>query len=74
MIRVLFAVALLAPSIAYAQGFLHRHHPPQDIPIHERFYRGWFMPDDPAKSCCNAADCYPTVIEYRNREDLRTAP
>lgn len=34
------------------------------------------MPDNPSKSCCNKADCYPTEIRYaagvlfaRRRED-----
>jgi hypothetical protein len=52
------------------------HHPPQDELLHEKFYSTWYMPDDPVKSCCNKADCYPTEIKYvggsiyaRRRED-----
>ena len=41
----------------------HRHHPAQDRPLHERFYSTWHMPDNPAFSCCNNADCYPTEIK-----------
>ena len=44
----------------------HRHHPPQDMPLHERFYSTWFMPDEPTKSCCNMADCYPTTVQYHD--------
>jgi hypothetical protein len=51
-------------------------HPPQDEALHEKFYSTWYMPDNPAKSCCNKADCYPTEIKYvggniyaRRRED-----
>jgi hypothetical protein len=44
----------------------HRHHPLQDMPLHEKFYSTWFMPDQPTKSCCNKADCYPTEITYRD--------
>jgi hypothetical protein len=54
----------------------HRHHPPQDQAVHERFYSTWHMPDHPALSCCNNADCYPTEIQFvdgkiyaRRRED-----
>jgi hypothetical protein len=32
------------------------------IPLHEKFYSTWYMPDQPTKSCCNNADCYPTEI------------
>ena len=59
-------------STAAAQ---HRH-PPQDEALHEKFYSTWYMPDNPARSCCNNADCYPTDIKYvggniyaRRRED-----
>lgn len=41
----------------------HRH-PPQDQPLHEKFYSKWHMPDNPSVSCCNEADCYPTEIKY----------
>jgi hypothetical protein len=57
-------------------GHAGRHHPPQDQALHERFYSTWHMPDNPALSCCNDADCYPTDIKYvdgkiyaRRRED-----
>src|SRR5262245_51618073 len=63
---------VLVASTAEAQ---HRH-PPQDEELHEKFYSTWYMPDDPARSCCNKADCYPTEIKYvggsiyaRRRED-----
>jgi hypothetical protein len=46
----------------------HRHHPPQDVALHEKFYSTWYMPDNPTKSCCNKADCYPTQVTYRNGE------
>ena len=41
-----------------------RHHPPQDMALHEKFYSTWHMPDNPSLSCCNNADCYPTDIKY----------
>ena len=54
----------------------HRHHPPQDQELHEKFYSTWYMPDNPATTCCNNSDCYPTEIKYvgsdiyaRRRED-----
>lgn len=40
------------------------NHPPQDEAIHEKFYSNWMMPDEPAKSCCNRADCYPAEVKY----------
>src|SRR5437588_10777308 len=71
-----FAIAatpLAVPAIAQEH---HAGHPPADIPIHEKFYSTWYMPDNPARSCCNKADCYPTEIQHvgsnvyaRRRED-----
>jgi hypothetical protein len=67
------AALVLMASAAAAQE--HRH-PPQDEELHEKFYSTWHMPDNPAKSCCNKADCYPTEMKYvdgnvyaRRRED-----
>ncbi len=44
--------------------------------MHEKFYSTWYMPDEPTKSCCNKADCYPTEVKFhggqwyaRRRED-----
>jgi hypothetical protein len=45
-------------------SWVGRHHPPQDMALHEKFYSSWHMPDHPATSCCNDADCYPTEIKY----------
>jgi hypothetical protein len=63
---------ILAASTATAQ---HRH-PPQDQALHEKFYSTWYMPDYPARSCCNNADCCATEVKYvganvyaRRRED-----
>ena len=63
-------------SAAAAQHYHPHYHPPQDEALHEKFYSGWYMPDDPSQSCCNKADCYPTEIKYisgsiyaRRRED-----
>src|SRR5262245_10851636 len=68
----LAAGLVLVGSTAAAQ----HHHPPQDEALHEKFYSTWYMPDNPARSCCNEADCYPTEIKYiggdvyaRRRED-----
>jgi hypothetical protein len=77
--RLGFAVvgSMLAVSSAAGQ---HRH-PPQDEPLHEKFYSSWHMPDNPSKSCCNKADCYPTAIKFfggnvfaRRREDGKYIP
>ncbi len=68
-------VCLAFPFAAKAQDHGHNH-PPQDAAIHEKFYSTWYMPDNPAKSCCNKQDCCPTEIKYvgttlfaRRRED-----
>jgi hypothetical protein len=74
MLRLVLLLALLS-SPAIAQDH-HAAHPAQDMPIHEKFYATWFMPDQPHKSCCNKADCYPTEAKFedghwlaRRRED-----
>jgi hypothetical protein len=70
------ASAQQAPLLDSEPGQTERHHPPQDQALHENFYSNWHMPDNPAVSCCNNADCYPTDIKYidgklyaRRRED-----
>jgi len=68
-LAVFVALSLLFASPGFAQQedqTQHRHHPPQDMPLHEKFYSTWFMPDHPNRSCCNKADCYPTEIIYRD--------
>lgn len=58
------ASAQQATSHERGQSAAERHHPPQDMALHEKFYSTWHMPDNPALSCCNDADCYPTDIKY----------
>ena len=68
--KLLLAIALPLPLITgveaeeAGQDAAHRHHPPQDELLHEKFYSSWRMPDNPVMSCCNSADCYPTEIRY----------
>lgn len=59
------ALLLLYP-LAHAQDVQHRHHPAADMPLHEKFYSTWYMPDNPNKSCCNLADCYPTEVRFHS--------
>jgi len=66
MQRMLTVLIALAPISALAQDQQHRHHPVADMPLHEKFYSTWYMPDNPNRSCCNKADCYPTEITYRD--------
>lgn len=72
---VVFVWMLAWSSLAIAEPRTHQH-PSQDVPLHEKFYSTWYMPDNPQKSCCNKADCYPTVVRFeddkiyaRRRED-----
>jgi hypothetical protein len=65
LIAASMAVAMPCFAIVHAQEdeqnqTAHRHHPAQDQLLHEKFYSTWHMPDNPAFSCCNNADCYPT--------------
>jgi len=68
--------AIAQDAASHEHGQADRHHPPQDMALHEKFYSTWRMPDNPTLSCCNNADCYPTDIKYldgniyaRRRED-----
>jgi hypothetical protein len=63
LLPALFSAAALAQP-----GQEHRSHPVADMPLHEKFYSTWYMPDNPKRSCCNKADCYPTEISYRDGE------
>jgi hypothetical protein len=59
--------AYLAIGIAFlvsTAAAQHRHHPPEDEALHEKFYSTWYMPDNPSRSCCNKVDCYLTEIKY----------
>lgn len=41
------------------------HHHDGESPSVDAFYSTWYMPDNPAKLCCNKVDCYPTEIKYQ---------
>jgi len=43
--RFYLAIMLLASTPALAQP-QQRHHPPADMPLHEKFYSTWYMPDN----------------------------
>jgi len=58
------ALAQDAASHEHGQDEAGRRHPSEDMALHEKFYSTWHMPDNPALSCCNNADCYPTDIRY----------
>jgi hypothetical protein len=69
-----FLVLIAVAVPAKAQE--HRNHPVADVPLHEKFYSSWYMPDQPTRSCCNKVDCYPTEVRMqgdkifaRRRED-----
>jgi hypothetical protein len=51
-------------ATSHEHGEAERRHPIRDMALHEKFYSTWRMPDNPALSCCNNADCYPTDIKY----------
>jgi hypothetical protein len=58
------ALAQDAAAHEHGQDEAEPRHPPEDMALHEKFYSTWHMPDNPALSCCNNADCYPTDIRY----------
>lgn len=62
IVLVLLALFAIAMRSARAEG----HHPPQDIPLHERFYSTWMMPDNRSQSCCHNEDCSPAESRFEN--------
>lgn len=63
MKRAILSAFLLLGSLN-SGGAAEHAHPAADVPLHEQFYSTWYMPDNPTKSCCNKADCYPTEMKY----------
>ena len=57
IIAVLF-VALMFAVVAALADEPHQHRP-QDLDLHEKFYKTWMMPDNRAISCCHDQDCQP---------------
>lgn len=62
------AALLMLCGPVLGQDVQHRHHPPQDMPLHEKFYSNWYMPDQPGKLCCNKVDCYPTEAKFERNK------
>ena len=56
-------------TLMYTASIAQQHqHPPQDAELHERFYSGWYMPDNPTEPCCNKMDCYPTIARFKDKQ------
>lgn len=60
----LLSVGLMLCACAASAQELHRHHPPEDQAIHERFYSTWMRPDLPQASCCSNQDCEPAEARW----------
>jgi hypothetical protein len=78
---VLASMMPLGPPASSTALAEERHHPAEHMELHERFYSTWYMPDEPSRSCCNKADCYPTQVKFREgqwwamrREDGKFIP
>jgi hypothetical protein len=56
---------VITMAIGAASAQEHRH-PKEDEELHHKFYATWMMPDNPKKSCCNKADCYPTEARFQD--------
>lgn len=77
--NAIIRVALLCAFCCLPVAAMAQHsHPKADEELHVKFYSTWMKPDEPTKSCCNLADCYPTEVRYvgtniyaQRREDRR---
>ena len=63
---ILAGITALHPFAKHAVAQDHHHPAGLETQLHEKFYSTWFMPDEPSKSCCNKADCYPTEVKFQN--------
>lgn len=66
IVLMVCAMALLLHFCSPAARAQEHRHPPEHATIHEEFYAGWYMPDNPTKSCCNKADCAPAQARFVN--------
>lgn len=57
-------IGLLLSSVFGVRGQEHEH-PPEHMPLHDRFYSTWMKPGARNESCCNKQDCFPTVVRIR---------
>lgn len=66
MVLLVILLTLFVHGLALAQ---ERHHPPEDMDLHNKFYSHWNMPDvrdkdgNRTQSCCGSQDCYPTQFK-----------
>lgn len=60
------ALALLFFGIVAVNAQDHNRHRPQDMDLHNKFYRTWMMPDNRAISCCHEEDCRPAEAHIKN--------
>lgn len=66
---VLILLACMSTCTMHPAFAQEHHHPPQDAPLHEKFYSTWNIPNAGAertRSCCNLKDCYPAPIVQRD--------
>jgi hypothetical protein len=63
---IALAAALAFLWLAMKAPAQEHQHPAKDRELHNKFYSTWYMPDNPARSCCNKVDCYPTLFQVRN--------
>lgn len=50
-------------SIPLARAEDHSGHRPQDMELHQKFYKTWMMPDNRSISCCHDQDCKPALTK-----------
>jgi len=58
-----FALMVLARS-GHSQE--HSGHRPQDMELHNKFYKDWKMPDKPWAPCCSDRDCQPAASKFEH--------
>lgn len=60
---VALLILLLGLGFSTKARAQEHNHPPQDVPIHEKFYSKWTIPGTVTESCCNKQDCYTTQFK-----------
>jgi hypothetical protein len=65
VIGLLGALFLCQRCSAQEMEMPHAHRP-QDLALHNQFYKNWMMPDNRSVSCCHAQDCEPAESKFEN--------
>lgn len=65
---LILGIIIAAILIFFLYSQANAQHRMQDMPMHQRFYSTWMMPDNRAMSCCSNQDCRPAASKQVDGE------